>query len=620
MKQELRTRRRYYERFQVEDVINFFSGQLLQAKSPDGAQVFLQSIKITRRPLPSGYKDVFRRLQHPHLAPILDVMEEDEQLILVHPPFSGDPLPLIVNKERAMDPEAAVRVVSKCLRTLRDLDRLPVSLSATLDPKNILLNGQKPLLLFYYMKEPGKSGYDEKWRELLFYLLTGQAPMGGLKQSERQLESKNIPQKIAKLALFALDRKNSFEDFSVQIERHVASKAAEVNHLSRSAKKNKKKKVVTTVAVAAAALVLVTLSVAKWYSSDSDAKDNTIANMFAPISQEDKQDGASSGQLFQSITFNDQNNSFKFPYPIKPNSTVQGSFILHQLNGFTGYLETPDKSDILGIAVDKEGKVKLYDIMKGQYIPIGDSGDEYRIEPGKKYNVELYYFPNEPIRISIEEEGKSKKWMAVGVTRLSGDYTLHFRGGDGVTIYYPDLSQVTDQNMFEQMWMNQQPWRIDFGQAVLDVDQDGRNNLDVYPLSQVHLDASASSDFLMVPPEGKSSYSVEIEAVDNSHYRLVWDKKTSKFALYKIGDQLQKVAEQEAPWKSTDHDEPLEVSITTNFNKLSVNLTYDSKSVTLEYTNDTPVMIKDITLRDAVGFRLVENKTDQNHEKGDREN
>ncbi|MBH8596784.1 MULTISPECIES: hypothetical protein [unclassified Thermoactinomyces] len=617
MKQELHTRRRYYERFQVEDVINFFSGQLLQAKSPDGAQVFLQSIKVTRRPLPSGYKDVFRRMQHPHLAPILDVMEEDEQLILVHPPFSGDPLPLIVNKERAMDPEAAVRVVSKCLKTLRDLDRLPVSLSATLDPKNILLNGQKPLILFYYMKEPGKSGHDEKWRELLFYLLTGHAPMGGLKQSERQLEAKKIPPKIVKLAMFALDRKNGLEDFSVQVERHVNS--AEGSHLSRRARRSRKKKVVTTVVVAAAALVLVSLTVTKWYAGYSDAKDSTLANMFAPITQDDKQNGAGNGQLFQSITFNDQNNSFKYPYPIKPNSAIQGSFILNQLNGFTGYLETPDKSDILGLAVDKEGKIKLYDIMKGQYIPIGDSGDQYRVEAGKKYNFELYYFPNEPIRLSIEEEGKSKKWMAVGVTRLSGDYTLHFRGGNGVKFFYPDVNQVTNQNMFEQMWMNQQPWRIDFGQALLDVDSQGRNQLGVYPLSQVRLDASASSSFLFVPPQEKGSYSVEIEAVDNSHFRLVWDKKTNKFALYKIGDQPQKVAEQEVPWKSIEDGEPLQVSITSNFNQLSVNLTYDSNSVALTYTNDTPVMIKDITLRDAEGFRLVENKTEQQDEKGDRE-
>lgn len=35
LKQGSRLNRRYYERFQVEDVINFFSGQLLQAKSPE---------------------------------------------------------------------------------------------------------------------------------------------------------------------------------------------------------------------------------------------------------------------------------------------------------------------------------------------------------------------------------------------------------------------------------------------------------------------------------------------------------------------------------------------------------------------------------------------------------
>ena len=93
---------RYYEKFQVEDVMVMFSRQIALARTPDGAQVFLQEIKV-RRSLPPGIVEMLSNLQHPYVAPILEVLMEGDRIVLVHPPLEGDPLSLVVNEENPMN-------------------------------------------------------------------------------------------------------------------------------------------------------------------------------------------------------------------------------------------------------------------------------------------------------------------------------------------------------------------------------------------------------------------------------------------------------------------------------------------------------------------------------------
>ncbi|MBA4494944.1 hypothetical protein ACFO25_01710 [Paenactinomyces guangxiensis] len=591
MKQEQIKKRRYYERFQVEDVINFFSGQLLQAKSSDGAQVFLQSIRIPRRPLPDGYQDAMRRLQHPHLAPILDVMEEEDQLLLVHPPFAGDPLPLLVNKERAMEPEKALHITYHLFQTLNDLEQLPLSLGATLDPKNILLNGFKPTLLFYHIKDESQSSIDEKWRELLYYLLTGQAPAGGPKQCEKQLESKQVPAKIAKLALQTLDPKISFQDSLQALERFVSSRERTDKGLSRDSKK--KRSIYTILSIVAAVMVLITIAIYQFYPGASVA--------LSPRDSQKK--GEAQNELMQSVLFTNKQTSYTFPHMIKGPSRIQGKFSLQQHNEFVALLETKDKQAAYGTKIDKKGRIVLFQKAGDKEYELSNSGSGYRIKPEQTYWFELYYFPSEPLRVFIYEEGATDKWMAVGTSAVDAELTLSFHGREGATLFTPEINEVPDKQSVEKAWMNGQPWQIDSGQGILTVDERKLNRLNVFPKTQIRINAAAVSEFKMIPPEDGDPLHMDIQAADGSHYRFIWENKKAK--LYRIQDKLEIINEKAIEWE-LDKNEPIQVAVTLVVDQLQIKLTHGSNVAMIEHPTDTPIALKDLTLRNAKGFQLIE--------------
>lgn len=78
------SQKNYLAQFCIEDVITFFSGQLLMARTLDGSRYILQEIEL-RRALPPGFEMVLRHLDHPHLPKIVDVLEEADSVVLVHP-------------------------------------------------------------------------------------------------------------------------------------------------------------------------------------------------------------------------------------------------------------------------------------------------------------------------------------------------------------------------------------------------------------------------------------------------------------------------------------------------------------------------------------------------------
>jgi hypothetical protein len=601
-------------------VINFFSGQLLQAKSPDGAQVFLQSIKIPRRPLPARYQEALRKLNHPHLAPIIDVMEEEDQLILVHPPFSGDPLPLIVNKDRPMEPETAVRIVSKCFETLNDMERFPLPLGATLDPKNILLEGRKPVLLFYYIKDPKQPLHDEKWRELLFYLLTGQHPVGGAKQWEKQLEEKLVPPKIAKLAIQCLDHKVTMQESAEALEKYLATHSREEGrNLGRGARQRRRKLLYASVSIAAAALLLIPMAFLFFDHGDSNATVDDPLQMLNRQGKEVPQDNS----LVQSITFTNNQQTFTLPSTLPGDSSLRGAFVLNKTTWFAWMLESPDKVTY-SVYINSAGSIELYQGTGDHAVKVLDSGSKYRIKPGKKYTFEVYYFPGEPLRISIVEEGDIwKKWMAVGTLPVNGDLLpvhdhlkVKFAGGNGATLFYPEVNVVNDRIMVDNIWMNQQPWQIDFGQAVLGIDENHLNRLEVFPKTQIRLSpAAAIGGVTLIPAKKSDPLHMDIQTVDDSRYRLVWDDK-QRVTLYRIQNQVEKVAEQTLKWELNDGD-PIHVSVFSNYDKLQIKLTQRGNSADVNYTSQTPIVLKDITIHNNKGFQLIEEKKPVNG-RGDR--
>ena len=179
MQSENRAAGRYYERFQVLDTIHFFNRKLILAKEPNGRQVFLQEIEMNHF-VPPGIREVLRNFDHPHVAPIQDVIEEHRRIILVHPPMIGEPLSMLVDPDHPMPPIQALRIFRRLLRTMVDLYNLPLPMTTTLDPRNVIMNENHPYVLFLNFKchrlDFMKSG------ELL-YFADGKEPEGDVRRS-----------------------------------------------------------------------------------------------------------------------------------------------------------------------------------------------------------------------------------------------------------------------------------------------------------------------------------------------------------------------------------------------------------------------------------------------------
>ncbi|MFC4075726.1 hypothetical protein [Salinithrix halophila] len=126
-----------------------------------------------KRPLPPGAGEVLKRLQHEQLPPVLDVFEERDYVVVVHPPLSGEPLSLLVRPGEGMALGHALTVYRSLLRAAVQFSHLPLPLTVTLDPQNIVLEGTRPYFLFFGFRHFILYPPDEQWRFLLYYLLTG---------------------------------------------------------------------------------------------------------------------------------------------------------------------------------------------------------------------------------------------------------------------------------------------------------------------------------------------------------------------------------------------------------------------------------------------------------------
>ncbi len=215
---------RYYERYQVEDVLTFFSGQLISAKSADGMQVLLQEISL-KEPLPPGVEKTLTNLENEHLAPILDVIEEPDRIVLVHPPLTGEPLSLMIRPRQGMEPAQALSVYRQLLRTT-------VRLSKLLDPPlyNIGSHGislwrdPELFVLFVSFEKMTKMEDDVKWRFLLHFLLTGFRLDRWPEDPESERSIRELPKPMKDLVLKAMDPEQSMEQVLEAAEKTVPPK------------------------------------------------------------------------------------------------------------------------------------------------------------------------------------------------------------------------------------------------------------------------------------------------------------------------------------------------------------------------------------------------------------
>src|SRR5690606_22284712 len=243
---------------------------------------------------------------------ILDVIFESRRVKLIHPPLRGDPLSTLVGGKVPMKPSPALEICRKLLSTLEELDKQPLPLSSTCDPRNVYLVDGEPYFLFLWIK-----GYteppEEKWRELLFFLLTGEFPEKG-KAPEQAAVHDRIPEPFRPLVADFLDPRYSRRDVLNRVKAELLRMKREPSPSSKRPLLRplmRRKKGMLAAAISLALLAGGTYGI--WtFSRDLQAEVRT-----APVDETQR----------AGIVFDDGRQEYVWPETIRGGSIIRGSFV-----------------------------------------------------------------------------------------------------------------------------------------------------------------------------------------------------------------------------------------------------------------------------------------------------
>ena len=413
---------RYYEKFQVEDVMVMFSRQIVLARTPNGSQVFLQEIKV-RRSLPPGIIEMLKNLQHPYVAPILEVLLENDRILLVHPPLTGDPLSLLVNEEHPMNAFDALSVFRKLLRTVIELSNFPLPLTTILDPKNIIISGKQPYVLFLDFKLH-RAKEDERWRSLLYFLLTGVQPTESYRVPLNRSSSK-IPPELEELMKECFNPERSMYQILRMAEQIVLEPPKE--------KKSKRVQKVALYSAAAAACLILGAFVGKQAAGDTMAVKNFPGSNQAEFLTDQSR-----------IEFRDNlPQVYALEKKVDNTTWIRGKFSQSVAGPFSIYLES-DEHRSYGVQIDEEGKIVLFEISEGKYQTVDNPYQKIDIKPGIDYMFEMRYTPKMPLRVSIRKsEDLVYNWVT-GTIPTDPPFQIKILGGKGTIL--DDLDVHTEEN------------------------------------------------------------------------------------------------------------------------------------------------------------------------------
>ncbi|MDQ0417435.1 hypothetical protein J2Z48_001608 [Croceifilum oryzae] len=491
----------FVKRFQVEDEIQFSSGKILQARTHGGKRVFLQSIPIEGQTLPEDFRELVLKFQHPHLAPIIDVMVDEHEVILVHAPFTGEPLPLLVTKERPMKPLKALKVAKSLLQTIRELQRRNFPLRTTLDPKNILLSGSEPLLLFYYLHDEVKVQRDQKWRDLLFFLLTGYQPSKNPKNNKLFLENNLIPRKLQKLALKSWKTKVSLEEVIGQVDKLLKDRSLESGRNPGGLRKVIMSTAVALILIATGALV------GNYYLSQSDAKD--------PVKSEQR-------AIFQ-IKPNGKKHDFasksEYAFDSMEESTVlQGELAFDET--FDDFKATMEKSDggRFELLIKRDGQISSGSSQGARTTMFGAKGVPF-IKAGKSYEFYVYHTSLAPVRVKIVDKETKEAFVLRGNSQIQGTLKPVFTAGKGVTLQNPGLQKIDDTSQVDSDFLPDQPWILNTGIGIAK-----GSDLTVMPKTQIAIPISSSfTNFLVgLSQDSTIPFEIKLNSVDGITYVVEW--------------------------------------------------------------------------------------------------
>ncbi|GGA39950.1 hypothetical protein GCM10007416_11140 [Kroppenstedtia guangzhouensis] len=582
---------RYYEHYQVEDVLTFFSGQLISAKSPDGMQVLLQEISL-KDPLPPGLEKMLINLENVHLAPILDVIEEPDRIVLVHPPLTGEPLSLMIRPRQGMEPAQALSVYRQLLRTTVRLSKLPIPLYTTLDPRNIIMEGSRPFVLFVSFEKLSKMKDDVKWRFLLHFLLTGFQLDRCPEEPESERSIRELPKPMKDLVLKTMDPEQSMEQVLEAAEKTVPPKANKPSSKKRPV--SARKWVYPGIAV-----VLLTAGVI--------AGNELINNNGAAADEEnaEKQLSIKGKGTYSDVSFaKDKPTTQTLPPSIDTSFRLTGELSQKDHKPFSLAVVSENVESDFGVRVTRNGKVNLFQYVNGETFDLVHPRDRFSIQPDKKYELEVIYLPGQPFRVSLTEKGTDQKWVAVGQVPMDSVFKVEMKGEKGTRFANPEISRIDSETESLSGWMEGQPWLLVDGNGILYQDR-----FEVGPDARVHVNQEQSSFFFKRKEDFEGDpLRLEMESVTGERYTLSW-MKNGLIELSRIGYETEKLG---TGYLGTKWDPAKDsgVSIASDSSEFSVELTHQNVKRKIETHPTKPVSLRRISVVTKSEITLMRDKSD----------
>ncbi|SEN24050.1 hypothetical protein [Lihuaxuella thermophila] len=577
----MKDRKKFYEHFQVEDVLAFSLGSLLLARSPAGEQVLLHEINKMRS-LPSDYKDILTKLNHPHLVPSREIYDDGEYVVIVYPVLFGDPLTLLVTPEKPLDSAKALNLYRQLLQSVKELSELPVPIVTTLDPRNIVMAGDHPYLLFFDIGERGPQREDdEAWRGLLYYLVTGirskYKPYPSL--SEIKLDP-DLPDSIQLLIQESLNPRRTLTDI-IQLAQNTALP------LHRKKKDSFKLHSVTIPAAVSAAILSILFM--GYFVMYTDALNMGNHSVRTP----DQTAGESVRVVEQipSIRFNGSEvTSHLAKQPVSGITHIQFHIIQNKLGPFSASFLSEETSQQYGIRLDSIGELSVvgeqYKQEQNFAQPSVRNSKSFWLNSKHSYQVDLYYIPNERLRISVKDLYEKTEWMTVGPLMKDENYRFRFRGNERTTVSQVSISRFHDSQTALEKWMNGHQWDLAHGEVLAD-----QKGIRVQPKSQLQISKFGFFSFQFFYPEKipTDPVQLDLETAEGNQLKFIW-RKNRNIELNHIDDQL-KLTTKKILW-DWDPKIPAKVNVHNQDTMVKIEIEQKNKSESLIYYFDRPVLIK----------------------------
>ncbi|SMO34617.1 hypothetical protein [Melghirimyces algeriensis] len=263
-----------------QDVVHIYSTRLALGRSAEGTHVFLQEVQL-KRPLPPGASEVFLHLCHECLPPVLDVREEMDRLVMVHPPLAGDPLSELVHPGKGMDPYAALTLYRKLLRGAIWMSNLALPLTASLDPLNIMIHGNRPYFILFGFRNFAKLKDDEQWRYLLYFLLTGYR-MEERSRMEGGLQHSDLPTSLKELIEQGLEPDMTMESMLDAVEYLLDAYKKGISDFSEEKKRRRRKQELLTLLIVTVTLLGFIWGQQYFHTSESPVSSNNTTTSQSP--------------------------------------------------------------------------------------------------------------------------------------------------------------------------------------------------------------------------------------------------------------------------------------------------------------------------------------------------